>query len=61
MAGKGIHSFTGDTALELGISKGIPWLAKKRVEAGRYYASEAMRNPKLQRKAIDYAMKRGDR
>jgi len=23
---------------------------------GRYYASEAMRNPKLQKKAIDYAL-----
>ena len=29
-------------------------LRKKSVEAGRYYASEAMRDPKLQKKAINY-------
>jgi len=28
-------------------------LRKKSVEAGRYYASEAMRDPKLQKKAIN--------
>ena len=32
------------------------WLGKKAVEMGRYYGSEAMRNPKLQKKAIDYAL-----
>ena len=41
---------------DLLIQHGIPWLGKKAVEAGRYYASEAMRNPKLQKKAIDFAL-----
>ena len=59
MAGEGILSSVADTALELGVSKGLPWLAKKGFEAGRYYASEAMREPKLQQKAIDYAVKKG--
>ena len=58
MAGKRILSSVADTALEFGISKGVPWLAKKGVEAGRYNASEAMRDPKLQRKAINYAIKK---
>ena len=38
------------------IHHGIPWLGKKAVEMGRYYGSEALRNPKLQKKAIDYAL-----
>jgi len=38
------------------IQHGIPWLAKKSVEMGRYYGSEALRNPKLQKKAIDFAL-----
>ena len=29
---------------------------RKSVEAGRYYASEAMRDPKLQKKAINYTL-----
>ena len=36
----------GDVAMAVGdlaITKGIPFLAKKSFEAGRYYASEAMR------------------
>ena len=41
---------------DLAITKGIPYLAKKSVEAGRYYASEAMRDPKLQKKAINYTL-----
>ena len=36
--------------------KAAPNIGKKAVEAGRYYASEAMRNPKLQNKAIDFAL-----
>ena len=31
-------------------------MGKKVVEMGRYYGSEAPRNPKLQKKAIDYAL-----
>ena len=38
------------------IHHGIPWLGKKSVEIGRYYGSEALRNPKIQKKAIDYAL-----
>jgi len=41
---------------DLAITKGIPYLAKKSLEAGRYYASEAMRDPKLQKKAINYTL-----
>ena len=41
---------------DLAITKGIPYLAKKSVEAGRYYASEATRDPKLQKKAINYTL-----
>ena len=36
---------------------GIPWLAKKTIEMGRYGASEIMRDKKLQKKAVDYGMK----
>ena len=49
----------GDVAMAVGdlaITKGIPYLAKKSVEAGRYYASEAMRDPKLQKEAINYTL-----
>ena len=35
---------------DLAITKGIPYLGKKSVEAGRYYASEAMRDPNCKRK-----------
>ena len=38
------------------VHHGIPWLGKKAVEMGRYYGSETLRNPKLQKKAIDYAL-----
>ena len=31
-------------------------MGKKAVEMGRYYGSEALRNPKLQKKAINYAL-----
>ena len=49
----------GDVAMAVGdlaITKGIPFLAKKSVEAGRYYASKAMSDPKLQKKAINYTL-----
>ena len=46
------------TVGDLAIEKGIPYLAKKGFEAGRYYASEAMRNPRLQKKAINYTLNR---
>ena len=31
-------------------------MGKKAVEMGRYYSSEALRNPKLQKKAVDYTL-----
>ena len=37
---------------------GIPWLAKKTVEMGRYGASELLRNKNLQKEAVDYGMKK---
>ena len=51
-------SSVGDTAAEFFISKGLPYLAKKGTEAGRYYVSEFMRDPKLQKKAIDWGIKK---
>ena len=44
------------TVGDLAIEKGIPFLAKKGLEAGRYYASEALRYPNLQKKAINYML-----
>ena len=44
------------TGTDMLIQHGIPWLGKKAVEMGRYYGSEALRNPNLQNKAIDYAL-----
>ena len=46
------------TVAEMLIQHGIPWLGKKAVEMGRYYGSEALRNPKLQKKALDYALEK---
>ena len=54
--GAGILDTAASTGADLLIEHGIPWLGKKAVEMGRYYGSEAMRNPKLQKKAIDYAL-----
>ena len=44
------------TGADMLIQHALPWLGKKAVEMGRYYGSEALRNPKLQKKAIDYAI-----
>ena len=44
------------TALDMFVHHGLPWMGKKAVEMGRYYGSEALRNPKLRKKAIDYAL-----
>ena len=54
--GAGILDTVASTGADLLIQHGIPWLGKKAVEMGRYYDSEAMRNPKIQKKAIDYAL-----
>jgi len=48
--GSGFLSSVADTGLDLFVSHGIPFLAKKGVEAGRHYVSQAMRNPALQKK-----------
>ena len=42
------------TALNAFVQHGLPWMGKKAVEMGRYYGSEALRDKKLQKKAIDY-------
>ena len=47
------------TVGDLVIEKGIPFLAKKGLEDGRYYASEALRDPNLQKKAINYTLDKG--
>ena len=44
------------TALDAFVHHAQPYRAKKTVEMGRYYGSEALRNKKLQKKAIDYAL-----
>ena len=54
--GTGLLDTLGSTGADLLIHHGIPWLGKKSFEMGRYYGSEALRNPKLQKKAIDYAL-----
>ena len=56
MAGEGIMSDLGNVGVELFLTKGVPYLGKKAVEMGRYYTSEILRDPKLQKKAIDYAL-----
>ena len=54
--GAGLLDSVTSTGADLLIHHGIPWLGKKAFEMGRYYGSEALRNPKLQKKAIDYAL-----
>ena len=54
--GAGLLGSVASTGADLLIHHGIPWLGKKAVEMGRYYGSEALRNPKMQKKAIDYAL-----
>ena len=44
------------TAAEAFVQHGLPWLGRKAVEMDRYGASEALRNKKLQRKAVNYGM-----
>ena len=56
--GKGILTDVGGVAADALYHHGIPWLAKKTVEMGRYGASELMRNKDLQKKAVNYVMKK---
>ena len=51
MKGDGIMTDVGGIAADALYHHGIPWLAKKTIETGRYGASELMRDPKLQKKA----------
>ena len=53
---EGIASDLGNIAAEATLTHAIPWLSKKAIEMGRYYGSEALRNPKLQQKMINYGM-----
>ncbi|CAH3142681.1 unnamed protein product, partial [Porites lobata] len=55
-AGGDLFDTAVGTATDLFVHHGLPWMGKKAVEMGRYYGSEALRNPKLQKKAIDYAL-----
>ena len=48
----------GGIAADALYHRGIPWLAKKTVEMGRYGASELLRNKNLQKKAVDCGMKK---
>ena len=48
VTGKGIASDLGNIAAEATFTHAIPWLGKKAIEMGRYYGSEALRDPKLQ-------------
>ena len=54
--GAGVIDTVAGTALDMFVHHGLPWMGKKAVDMGRYYGSEALRNPKLQKKAIDYAL-----
>ena len=53
--GAGVMDTVAGTALYMFVHHGFPWMGKKVVETRRYYGSEALRNPKLQKKAIHYA------
>ena len=46
--GAGVMDTVAGTALDMVVHHGLPWMGKKAVEMGRYYGSEALRNPKLQ-------------
>ena len=54
--GAGVMDTVTGTALDMFVHHGLPWMGKKAVEMGRHYGSEALRNSKLQKKAIDYAL-----
>ncbi|CAH3190757.1 unnamed protein product, partial [Porites evermanni] len=54
----GIDKIFGKEAVGFLIKKGLPYMVKKSVEMGRYYGSEALRNKKLQKKAINYGLKK---
>ena len=55
-SGAGVLGTIAETGAEMFVKHGIPWMGKKAIEMGRYYGSEALRDPKLQKKVIDYAL-----
>ena len=58
MKDNGLMTDVGGIAADALYHHGIPWLAKKTIEMGRYGVSEIMRDKKLQKKAVDYGMKK---
>ena len=56
--GDGILSSLGEMAVE-GVIKATPFIAKTALNTARDVASHAMKDPKLQQKAINYALKKG--
>ena len=55
-AGGDLFDTAVGTPTDLFVHYGLPWMGKKAVEMGIYNGSEALRNPKLQNKAIDYSL-----
>ena len=55
-AGGDLFDTAVGTDADLFVDHALPWMGKKAVEIGRFYGSEALRNKKLQKKAIDYAL-----
>ena len=49
--GQGTGTDIGGVAADVFLHYGVPWLAKKTVEMGRYGASELMRNKKTSEKS----------
>ena len=54
--GAGVIDTIPGTALDGFVHHALPYMAKKTVEMGGYYGSEALRDKNLQKKAIDYAL-----
>ena len=46
------------TATDLLVDHALPYMAIKSVEMARYYGSETLRNKTLQKKAINYGLKK---
>jgi len=57
-SGDGILSSLGEMAVE-GAIEATPFIAKTALNTARDVASHAMKHPKLQHKAINYALKKG--
>ena len=49
--GAGVMDTVAVTPLDMFVHHGLPWMGRKAVEMRRYYRSEALRNPKLQKKS----------